>query len=304
MTTLLFTGGYDDRITRWEISTGKHLQKITFEHTMNRMVITPDGSYLVVATNPYVKIFNLKERALQPIKVYDGHKGNVTGIGVSREGQYFYSCSEDGTAKTWEMRSCSTFRSMSFNSGCNSIALHPNQSEMIVGLQDGRLCIWDTRNNIVSQEVIPEMNESIQSVDVSSDGTQIAVLQTHGKCYVYNTNMKDNKIGTLELISEFIAHNKFGTICKYSPNNQYLATASADKSIKIWNTKTFELIKTLNGHEGWVWDIAFSNNNEYLISASTDATAKLWDINSGEISQKYEGHEKGIVCLALYDKMN
>ena len=163
------------------------------------MLITPDGNYLIVASNPHVKIFDLKTRMVSPVKVYEGHKANVTGIGVSRESQYVYSCSEDGTAKTWEMRSCSTFRSMSFGCVCNAIALHPNQSEMVVGLQDGRLCIWDTRSNAISQEIIPEENESIQSVDVSADGSLIAVLQTHGKCFVYNTKLgEDGKIGVLE----------------------------------------------------------------------------------------------------------
>ena len=142
---------------------------------------------------------------------------------------------------------------------------------MIVGLQDGRVCVWDTRNNVITQEITPETNESIQSVDISTDGSFIAVLQTHGKCFVYATNMNEKKIGELQLITSFVAHTKFGTICKFSPNMQFLATASSDRTIKVWKaTENYQLVKTLTGHAGWVWDIAFSNNNEYLLSASTD----------------------------------
>ncbi|BFU23326.1 WD domain, G-beta repeat containing protein [Entamoeba histolytica HM-1:IMSS-B] len=305
MASLLFTGGYDDTINCWDISTGVPSKRITFEQTMNKMVISPDRSYLAVASNPQVKIWDLNSKMVAPVKSYEGHKANVCGIGISREGQYIYTCSEDGTAKTWEPRTCSTFRDISFGSPCNCIALHPNQSEIIVGLQDGRLCVWDTRNNVISQEIIPELNQSIQSVDITADGLNVAVLATHGKCFIYSTNLtQESTIGTLSLITSFEAHSTFGTCCKYSPNTLNLATASADRTIKIWKVKqNYSLVQTLNGHNGWVWDITFSNNSEYLISASTDTTAKLWDLKSGEAIQTYAVHEKGVVCLALHDKV-
>ncbi|KAL7713713.1 Target of rapamycin complex subunit LST8 [Entamoeba marina] len=305
MTSLLMTGGYDDTINCWDISTGVPLRRITFEQTMNKMVISPDRSYLAVASNPQVKIWDLNTKMIAPIKSYEAHKANVTGIGISREGQYIYTCSEDGTAKTWEPRTCSTFRDISFSSPCNCIALHPNQAEIIVGLQDGRVCVWDTRNNVISQEITPEQNQSVQSVDITADGAMIAALGTHGKCHIYNTNMsKEGTIGTLSLKTSFAAHSNFGTCCKFSPNALNLATASADRTIKIWKPKQeFALGKTLSGHNGWVWDVTFSNNSEYLISASTDTTAKLWDLKSGEPIQTYAVHEKGVVCLALHDRV-
>ncbi|ELP88700.1 WD repeat-containing protein pop3, putative [Entamoeba invadens IP1] len=305
MTSLLMTGGYDDVINCWDISTGVPLRRITFEQTMNKMVISPDRSYLAVASNPQVKIWDLNSKMVAPVKSYEGHKGNVTGIGISREGQYIYTCSEDGTAKTWEPRTCSTFRDISFMSPCNCIALHPNQAEIVVGLQDGRVCFWDTRNSVIKKEIPAVENQSIQSIDITADGTQIAVLETHGKCRIYTTNMtSEGTIGDVKLINEFVAHNNYCTCCKYSPNTLNLATASADRTIKIWKTRqNYSLAKTLSGHNGWVWDVCFSNNSEYIISASTDTTAKLWDLKSGEPIQTYAVHEKGVVCLALHDKV-
>ena len=55
------------------------------------------------------------------------------------------------------------------------------------------------------------------------------------------------------------AHDNYILSCCVSPNNQFvprwtvrgriLATASADRSIKLWNTTTFENITKLIGHE-------------------------------------------------------
>ena len=48
---------------------------------------------------------------------------------------------------------------------------------------------------------------------------------------------------------------------------RYLATTSADKTIKIWNVEdSFSLDKTLIGHTRWVWDCSFSADSAYLVS--------------------------------------
>ena len=90
MQPIFFTGGYDDCILRWDVSASNILQRTTFEFTMNRMVISPDATYLAVASNPHVKIYDVKTRMVAPIKSYEAHKGNVTGIGISREGQFIH----------------------------------------------------------------------------------------------------------------------------------------------------------------------------------------------------------------------
>ncbi len=64
----------------------------------------------------------------------------------------------------------------------------------------------------------------------------------------------------------------------FSPDGQYLASASWDNTLKLWHASG-QLITTLSGHTNAVWDVAFSPDSEYLVSASADATAKIWPIN-------------------------
>jgi len=50
---------------------------------------------------------------------------------------------------------------------------------------------------------------------------------------------------------------------------RYLATCSADATIKIWKvspTLEFTLDKTLTGHQRWVWDAAWSTDSAYLVT--------------------------------------
>lgn len=53
--------------------------------------------------------------------------------------------------------------------------------------------------------------------------------------------------------------------------SRYLATCSADTTVKIWSVSTsfeFRLDKVLQGHQRWVWDCAFSADSAYLVTGA------------------------------------
>jgi G protein beta subunit-like protein len=86
-----------------------------------------------------------------------------------------------------------------------------------------------------------------------------------------------------------------------SPDLRTVATTSADKSIKIWNTGNWELTSCLTKHQRWVWDCVYSADSLYLLSASSDQSAKLWDLRTGEVVRNYVGHNLAVTCVALND---
>jgi WD40 repeat protein len=85
----------------------------------------------------------------------------------------------------------------------------------------------------------------------------------------------------------------------FSPDSARLASASDDKTVKIWDASSGECLQTLEGHSGWVRSVAFSPDSARLASASDDKTVKIWDASSGECLQTLEGHSDLVNSVAF-----
>ena len=66
-----------------------------------------------------------------------------------------------------------------------------------------------------------------------------------------------------------------------SPDGNTLASASWDRSIRLWPLSGGE-VRVLNGHDQNVNAVAFTGDGKSLVSASYDATLRIWPLDQGE----------------------
>ncbi|KYC34624.1 hypothetical protein WA1_51500 [Scytonema hofmannii PCC 7110] len=69
----------------------------------------------------------------------------------------------------------------------------------------------------------------------------------------------------------------------FSPDGKTLATASRDKTVKLWNLDG-KLLTTIKGHNDAVTHVSFSRNGKVVATASRDKTVKLWNLDGKELS--------------------
>ncbi len=78
-----------------------------------------------------------------------------------------------------------------------------------------------------------------------------------------------------------------------------LATAGADKTIKIWGLDFGDTHRTLHGHTDSITDLRFVRKTHYFFTASKDGTVRYWDADRFEQILLLNGHAAEVSCLAV-----
>ncbi|TPX14411.1 uncharacterized protein E0L32_005375 [Thyridium curvatum] len=234
MSVILCTAGYDHTIRFWEALSG--ICSRTIQHPdsqVNRLCISPDKRFLAAAGHHTVKLFDIKSTNPNPLLVFEGHTGNITGVAFHCEGKWMVTSSEDGTVKIWETRSGTIQRSYDHGSPANDVVIHPNQGEIISCDRGGSIRIWDLAENNCSHELIPEDDISVSSVTVASDGSLLCAANNNGNVFVWSLIQNFDRTQLLP-VTHFSAHKEYITRILLSPDVKKLATCSADHTAKIW----------------------------------------------------------------------
>ncbi|WPH00565.1 Hypothetical protein R9X50_00339500 [Acrodontium crateriforme] len=100
-------------------------------------------------------------------------------------------------------------------------------------------------------------------------------------------------------------HKRGVAAAKFSPDGRWIASCSADSTIKIWNAQTGALVHTLEGHLAGISTITWSPDSKVLASGSDDKNIRLWDTTTGRcFPTPLKGHHNYVYSLAFSPKGN
>lgn len=91
-------------------------------------------------------------------------------------------------------------------------------------------------------------------------------------------------------VARMTGHQQLVNDVKFSPDARLVASASFDKSIRVWCGKTGRFLMTLRGHVQAVYQVAWAADSRLLVSGSADSTLKLWSMETKKLHTDLPGH--------------
>jgi WD40 repeat protein len=97
-----------------------------------------------------------------------------------------------------------------------------------------------------------------------------------------------------QVVATLEGHTGLVRSAVFSPDSDFIITASDDKKVGVWDADSGESLGILQGHTDRVWSAVFSPNKKRILTASDDKTARIWNASNGHLLVTLRGHTAGV----------
>ncbi len=271
-----FSAGSEGLVARWDVnSLNTPVAVAKVEGHIFSLLFLPEKNHLVIGTMSgglHVIDLNLKKE----IHYITFHEQSI--FDIKKHHDKIFVCSKDGTLSIWNAESYKLEKVITISSeALRAIAFHPLKNEAAIGSSDNKVYLFDTEKmEVISALEGPE--NSVFSLCYNQNGNELIAGSRDAQLYVYSLSDFKLKLQTKAHLFT-INHMTFIT------ENQFLVTASRDKTIRIWNSETMELQKVLDkekydGHINSVNKLLWLGSHNILVSCSDDRSIIAWKVEA------------------------
>lgn len=268
---LLASASEDATVKIWDAESGE-FERTLKGHTnaVNAVTFSPaNGSLLASASSDLsIKLWNTE--TWDCVRTLQGHDHAVSD--VLFVGDLIVSCSRDHNIKLWDSQTGYCTKTLKGHSEwVRSIAPNADGSLLVSGGHDKTVRIWNLANGAAVHELFGH-DHVIEAVAFAPPSANPWIEDLE--------NAKD--------------------LADKQTEAKYCASASRDKTIKIWDVTTGQPVFSLSGHENWVRGLQFAGGGKYLMSVADDYSIRIWDLSARRQVKALENAHDHFVSSIAY----
>ncbi|KAG6116359.1 hypothetical protein E4U14_000274 [Claviceps sp. LM454 group G7] len=272
---------------------GKHLAQIEGDgELISTLTLTPSASHLIICSRSLsMRIFSLKrsldENTIEVslVRTLKPHGTPVVVLAVDRTSTLLATGGTDGTIKVWDIAGgyvTHTFRGPSvLISALHFFEVAARSGGVQNHARKGKKSAATSHDSDQEADADSETTINFRLASGSQDG-KLRVWDLHKRTCVANLESHVSDIQKID----------------YSPEQHALVSASRDKTIIWWDTKSWKIRKIVPCLE-LVETAGFFDEGRLTFSAGANGCLRIWDTDSGKEltpAQSEKSEEEGIVA--------
>ena len=243
--------------------------------------------------------------------VVEAHKAPAAAVtpaafgGLAVEGRYVLTSDATGTVRVWNSADGAAIDVLPGTKiGANITTLKVAGASALLQTADARLVsrsafpAWQLSASLGGQESGGDsvFVDRVLSLAFSPDGSLLAAgggeASRSGQLTLWNT--ADNS-----LVHQFVdAHSDTVYGIDFSADGKQIASAAADKFVKVFDVATKQFIRSFEGHTHHVMDVSWKSDRTTLASAGADNAIKVWNAETGEQARTIATYTRQVTSLA------
>jgi WD40 repeat protein/serine/threonine protein kinase/Flp pilus assembly protein TadD len=284
----------DGTATLWAMPGGALVRRfVGHSNQVFSVTFSPDGLRLATASSDRTaRIWDVASG--ECLRTLVGHAWQVTGVAFSPDEQTLATSSEDGSIKLWDWAAGKVRWTLEGHTAwAYRVAFSPDGRWLASVSDDMTVRLWDVARGKAAGILRGHEGNYTRGVAFSPDGRFLATTAA--------TQVKvwDLASGPQEYRSLHpLPTDRVGGVA-FAADGRRLASASRDRTVRLWEAATGRQIRILTGHRDEVRCVAFGAADKLLASGSYDGTVKLWDPDTGEVRHTLTGYKGRIESVAI-----